>query len=89
MEHEELETKPTTAGSVKVEAPVRRWDCTSDPVTDHPAMEETEFDGDWVKYSDYKKLRDHVEEAMKFMRVSGANEREYVVYAVLSAGISA
>ena len=31
----------------------------------------------------------HTEEAVKLMRDSGADEREYVVYAVLSAGLSA
>ena len=38
-------------------------------------------DVDWYK--------GHLEEAMKLMRDSGADEREYVVYATLAAGLSA
>ena len=149
------------SGNVRLERQVRRFDCISDPVTDHPTMEETELGGDWVKWDEVKPLlerlreleekvkrmksengyptfedmllaadrerrrlvpivyewafpnskpgmheedmaelakamgvkgnwnreRSHLIEAMKLMRESGADKREYVVYATLSAGL--
>jgi len=51
-------------------------------------MEETDFDGDWVRAEDALRLESHINEAMKLMRDSGADQREYVVYATLAAALN-
>ena len=51
-------------------------------------MEETDLGGDWVKAEDALHLESHINEAMKLMRESGADQREYVVYAVLIAALN-
>ena len=155
-----------TVGSELIErlGGFKRFECISDPQTDHPTMEETEIEGDWVRWDDAKVLLDrvaeleakvlrmktdngyptyedmrmaeagerrrlvpivyqwafpnskleqqvedmkelaeamgvqggdwnrergHIAKAMELMRDSGANEREYIVYATLSAGLDA
>ena len=157
-----MRDEPANEGTVRLERLVRRFDCISDPFTDRPTMEETEFNGDWVSWSEVRPLlerlreleekvkrmkaengyptfedmrtaaererrrlvpivyewafpnskpgqheddmkelaevmgveggnwdreRSHIAKAMELMRDSGANEREYVVYATLSAAL--
>ena len=70
---------------------MKRYDCElkSHGFDSYSAeMGETDLGGDWVKAEDALRLESHIDEAMKLMRESGADQREYVVYAVLAAALN-